>query len=53
MPNYKIQLWRYQRSRGFDEERICSKFFPSKINGFAHLVNMKFKSKEVLSHGKK
>jgi hypothetical protein len=36
---YRIQLWRYQYSRGWEEERIITHFFPSLINGFAILVN--------------
>jgi hypothetical protein len=44
---YRIQLWRYQHSRGWEEERIVCCFFPSLINGFATLVtNMKRRSNE-------
>jgi hypothetical protein len=37
-PCYKIQLWRSQRVKGYEEELIISPFYPAMVDG--HQVNL-------------
>ena len=37
---YKIQLFKYQRVRGYFEELIVAEFKPAKVNGFGVPLNV-------------
>ena len=37
---YKIQLFKYQRVRGYFEELIVAEFQPAKVNGFGVPLNV-------------
>lgn len=37
---FRIKLYRYRATRGFEEEIVLSRFFPGKVDGFSHLRNV-------------
>jgi hypothetical protein len=40
MAQYKIKLYKYTKTCGFEEQKIVVPFNPSKVNGFGVVVNM-------------
>ena len=46
---YRLFLYRYRLTRGYDEEKIMTKFSPAKVDGFGTVIRPLYDEK----YGKK
>ena len=38
---YRLFLYRYRQVRGYDEEKIMTKFSPAKVDGFGTVIRQR------------